>query len=74
MSDDSTLENQRLVARSIGAGRGRRHIFLCADQTKPKCSEKERSVEAWNFLLQRDPRTGWSVLEARLDSTNDGPW
>ncbi len=31
----------------------RRHIFLCCDQTKPKCSEREKSLESWNFLKKR---------------------
>ena len=30
-----------------------RHIFLCCDQTKPKCCEREPSLESWNFLKQR---------------------
>lgn len=30
-----------------------RHIFLCADQTKPKCCDKAASIEAWNYLKQR---------------------
>ena len=31
----------------------RRHIFLCADQTKPKCSTKEQSLAAWDYLKSR---------------------
>lgn len=31
----------------------RRHIFLCCDQTKPKCSGKEESLESWRFLKKR---------------------
>ena len=31
----------------------RRHIFLCCDQTKPKCSDKDASLESWNFLKKR---------------------
>lgn len=31
----------------------RRHIFLCCDQTKPKCCGKEESLEAWNYLKKR---------------------
>jgi (2Fe-2S) ferredoxin len=31
----------------------RRHIFLCCDQTKPKCCEKEAGLEAWEFLKRR---------------------
>jgi (2Fe-2S) ferredoxin len=30
-----------------------RHIFLCADQTKPKCCDKETGVEAWDYLKHR---------------------
>lgn len=26
----------------------KRHIFLCADQTKPKCCKKEIGLEAWD--------------------------
>ena len=30
-----------------------RHIFICADQTKPKCCDKAQSVVAWDYLKQR---------------------
>ena len=30
-----------------------RHIFLCCDQTKPKCSDRDRSLESWNYLKRR---------------------
>jgi (2Fe-2S) ferredoxin len=30
-----------------------RHIFLCCDQTKPKCSPKTASIESWNYLKNR---------------------
>jgi (2Fe-2S) ferredoxin len=41
------------VASGLGIGRIRRHIFLCADQTKPKCSEREESTAAWDYLKKR---------------------
>ncbi|MEX1062426.1 MAG: hypothetical protein WEC12_02380 [Balneolaceae bacterium] len=31
----------------------KRHIFLCADQTEPKCCKKEIGLEAWAYLKQR---------------------
>jgi len=31
----------------------RRHIFLCCDQTKPKCCFKEAGLEAWGYLKRR---------------------
>ena len=30
-----------------------RHIFLCCDQNKPKCSLRDKSLESWNFLKSR---------------------
>ncbi len=46
-------ESQRTVAHSIGVGVARRHIFLCCDQTNPKCCEKDRGLAAWEFLKRR---------------------
>jgi (2Fe-2S) ferredoxin len=31
----------------------KRHIFLCCDQTKPKCCDYEAGMEAWNYLKER---------------------
>ena len=31
----------------------RRHIFLCADQTKPACSSKDEGLASWNYLKKR---------------------
>ena len=30
-----------------------RHIFLCCDQTKPKCCDKQLSLESWKYLKSR---------------------
>jgi (2Fe-2S) ferredoxin len=46
------LELQK-VADSLGLAKYARHIFLCADQTEPKCAPREKTVEAWEFLKQR---------------------
>jgi (2Fe-2S) ferredoxin len=43
----------REKALSLGADKVKRHIFLCCDQTEPKCSEKEKSLESWNYLKRR---------------------
>jgi (2Fe-2S) ferredoxin len=39
--------------RKIGLRETRRHIFLCCDQTKPKCSDKQASLESWEYLKRR---------------------
>ena len=31
----------------------RHHVFLCADQTNPKCCDKAASLEAWDYLKRR---------------------
>ena len=49
----SWLEDQRRVAESLGISVARRHIFLCCDQSKPKCCEKDRSLVAWEYLKRR---------------------
>jgi (2Fe-2S) ferredoxin len=46
-------EAQRAKARAIGVPEIRRHIFLCCDQAKPKCCDRERSIEAWDYLKAR---------------------
>ena len=53
-------EQQKLIAESIGVPTARRHIFLCCDQTTPKCCEKERGLIAWDFLKRRLKELGLS--------------
>ena len=47
-------------ALTIGIPAARRHIFLCCEQTKPKCCEMERGVAAWEFLKARLKELGLS--------------
>ena len=50
----TALEDKlKKIAESIGVPKIRRHIFLCCDQTKPKCSDKDRSLESWEYLKAR---------------------
>jgi (2Fe-2S) ferredoxin len=41
----------------------RRHIFLCADQTKPVCSPKEEGLESWEYLKKRLEELGLTKAE-----------
>ena len=41
------------VAAGLGMPGHQRHIFLCCDQTKPKCCEKDVGLEAWEYLKRR---------------------
>lgn len=60
MSESSPTESQREVAATIGVPAARRHIFLCCDQTTPKCCDKDRSLHAWEFLKKRLKERGLS--------------
>ena len=46
-------ESQKTVADTIGVPVAKRHIFLCCDQTNPKCCDKERGLAAWDYLKRR---------------------
>ena len=45
-----TLEEK---VREVGIDKIKRHIFLCCDQTKPKCCEKSVGLESWDYLKSR---------------------
>ena len=41
------------AVESLGLEKFRRHIFLCADATEPKCCAREKSLASWEFLKRR---------------------
>jgi (2Fe-2S) ferredoxin len=52
--------SQQEIAKSVGVLVARRHIFLCCDQTTPKCCDKERGLAAWEYLKRRLKELGLS--------------
>lgn len=48
MSHKLTEKTEKLGLKNI-----QRHIFLCCDQTKPKCCKLEEGMESWDFLKHR---------------------
>ena len=59
-SDDGLLDAQRSTADSLGIPKLSRHIFLCCDQTTPKCCHRDRSLRAWVYLKGRLDELGLS--------------
>jgi len=43
----------KTAVESFGLEKFRRHIFLCADATEPKCCPREAGLESWEFLKRR---------------------
>jgi len=48
MADDMVT-----ITATLGLEKYRRHIFLCADQSEPKCAPKEKGLESWEYLKRR---------------------
>ena len=48
-------QNEELAAmvKKLGITNIKRHIFLCCDQSKPKCCSLEIGLESWEFLKAR---------------------
>ena len=52
-SMNNNSSNATAALKKLGGDEIQRHIFLCCDQTKPKCSGKGASLESWQFLKTR---------------------
>ena len=64
--DSSSSRSMAKLARAackLGIDRIERHLFLCADQTKPKCCSRSEGMESWDYLKDR---------LKELDLTGDG--
>jgi (2Fe-2S) ferredoxin len=59
-TEEEQVERLRYLAGKLGITANQRHIFLCADQTTPKCCDKERGLAAWDFLKTRLKELGLS--------------
>lgn len=63
----------------LGIGRIERHLFLCCDQSKPKCCRKEDGVASWEFLKRRLNELGLNSMGVYRTKANclqlcmDGP-
>ncbi len=58
--EHEALERARRKAEAIGISNVERHIFLCCDQTKPKCCDRDVSLESWEYLKRRLRELGLS--------------
>lgn len=56
----ANAEELARIAESLDLAGIKRHIFLCCDQTKPKCCAKEAGLESWDYLKRR-------IKELRLE-------
>jgi (2Fe-2S) ferredoxin len=70
MSDvESTDPELARACADLGLDSVRRHIFLCADPSKPKCCSSETSLASWEFLKRRLKELGLVGPQARVART-----
>lgn len=50
---DNSDKQLQIKADTLNIDAVRRHIFLCADQTKPKCCTREEGLASWQYLKSR---------------------
>lgn len=60
-------EGERLhnIANALSIPGAERHIFLCADQTTPKCAAAEITNEVWSHLKARLKQMGLTTAPPR---------
>ena len=52
-TSETPLSPLTACVQTLGLPRIQRHLFLCADQTNPKCCDKAVGLEAWDYLKRR---------------------
>jgi (2Fe-2S) ferredoxin len=59
--NDNIAKKLATATQKLGLHCIKRHIFICADATKPKCIDRELSLQSWEYLKKR-------LQELKLDS------
>lgn len=72
--DGSSPEDQRLraIAASLSIGQLQRHIFVCAEQKRPRCSTYDESSRVWRYLYSRLRTLGLTSSPPRWRGSLDG--
>lgn len=52
-SAPDTCDSLAACVEALALSTIQRHVFICADQTKPKCCDKAESIVAWDYLKNR---------------------
>jgi (2Fe-2S) ferredoxin len=61
------------IARALSVGRARHHVFLCAEQTDPKCSTFAESSAVWKYLKARLKELGLTSAPPRWHGRPEEP-
>jgi (2Fe-2S) ferredoxin len=66
-------ERLQAIATALSIDTARRHIFLCAEQTDPKCSTREESATVWKYLKSRLKELGLTSAPPRWRGVPEAP-
>jgi (2Fe-2S) ferredoxin len=70
-NDDAIPPPLAAQVSALGINALRRHIFLCCDQSKPKCSTRKASLESWEYLKRRlrelGPAAGGGIYRTKAN-------
>lgn len=64
MESEASAERLAKLVEQLKIKNIRRHIFLCADQTKPMCAIKEDGLVSWDYLKRRLEELGLTKADA----------
>lgn len=62
---ENPIDALRERASELKIASARRHIFLCADQSKPHCCTREEGIAAWDYLKRRLSELGLTEVVYR---------
>jgi (2Fe-2S) ferredoxin len=51
--EDTARQRLEAIAGALGIGNLQRHLFLCAQQSTPRCSTYEESTQTWRYVKRR---------------------
>ena len=71
MTEETPNPGERLahLVEKLRIQNSRRHIFLCADQTKPLCATREAGLASWDYLKKRLEELGLTKAEESVYRT-----
>ncbi len=60
MGSTDKFESLKTKVSLFGIGKIKRHIFLCCEQSNPKCCSFDESIRSWEYLKRRLDELGLS--------------
>ncbi len=73
MEPSAPQDRLSAIAGSLSIGGLQRHLFLCAQQTTPRCATYDEGAETWRYLKARLKELGMASAPAAWRGDGDGP-